>query len=350
MKTPIILATILVLGTACCVGLRQSTWLENGAVVPSSMNSAFAIDSETEPSNRVRSILEASDCPTPMTNVASTTQDDGISDIRSDDAKLKTLLRQSRRPATFVQPSHDEIERFERLLLATIRQSKSRVELTQAWSVEGWQLHHWEANGDSFLAICEQGKHRRGRGFFAFRVDSESKLVLQAPHRFYDSGSGTIVREIFVEHDCRAAAWNTIHRKQFDLAHRKHHFINAFTRVMIAIEPEPVIAQLHGFANEKQSGSARTAELIVSDATKFPGRLARATTIRLKENFGSEAVRLYPLEVKHLGGTKNQQASVVRSLGCVGFLHLELNKDLREKLLKSFQLRSAFYKSLAGPS
>ena len=108
--------------------------------------------------------------------------------------------------------------------------------------------------------------------------------------------------------------------------------------------------QVHGFENDKQKGVARVAELIVSNATKYPGRIVREASLRFKENFGSDHVRLYPLEVRQLGGTKNEQARVVYEMGSVGFLHLELNKKFRERLQISPALRAKFFDSLAVPA
>ena len=159
---------------------------------------------------------------------------------------------------------------------------------------------------------------------------------------------GSSHRKLFTEHDCRAAAWNTVHRKQYDLAHRRNHFINAFTRALIKFDSETVIVQLHGFANENQKGSAATAEIILSDTTQYPGRLVRTVAVGLKQNFGTQWVRLYPLEVSRLGGTQNEQGCVARQQGSVGFLHIELNKNVREKLAEFPSQRARFYESLSS--
>ena len=266
------------------------------------------------------------------------------------DEVLADLLRESKRKTTFVHATTEEVSRFERLLTQTLKPNGDLHELRQQWAEDGWQLKAWKFNDQPFLAIYEQDHDRRGRGFYVWRIKSDSVLVLQAPHRFYDTGSGKIVSQIFQEHDCRAAAWNTVHRKNYDFAHRRNNHMNAFTRAMIKANSETLIVQLHGFANEKQSGSARTAEMIISDATEYPGRFARETAIRFKQNLGAQQVKLYPLDVRRLGGTKNEQARTVHSMGSLGFLHLELNKDFRERLKISPEIRGEFFSSLAVSS
>jgi hypothetical protein len=263
------------------------------------------------------------------------------------DEKLEQLLKRSIGKATFESPTKDDITRFETLLLETLHEPEHRSELATQWANAGWELVHWTVNDQSLLAICEQEHELRGRGLYVIRVNSESNLVLQAPHRFYDMGSGTIVSKLFQENDCRAAAWNTVHRKQVDLAHCPDSFLNAFTRAMLNYNAQSIVVQIHGFENDNQKGRARSAKMIVSNATEYPGRTAREATIRFKEDFGGDNVRLYPLEVRQLGGTKNEQASAVYEMGSVGFLHLELNKKFREQLQNSEALRTAFFDSLA---
>ncbi len=296
-------------------------------------------DAQTE----VDELLQLNDSPLAIT-AASVDMTDPIQDRQLDE-----LLTQSIGQAGYEPSTKEELSRFEQRMLRTLEQTSTPLELEQGWSEDGWQLIYWTYNGQSFAAICEQEHELRGRGFYVIRFNSNSNLVLQAPHRFYDMGSGTIVSALFQENDCQAAAWNTVHRKQFDLAHRRDSFLNAFTRAILKFNDESIVVQIHGFENDKQKGPARSAQLIVSNATEYPGRIAREASIRFKENFGRDNVRLYPLEVRQLGGTKNEQARVVYEIGSVGFLHLELNKNFREQLQISPALRAKFYDSLAPP-
>ena len=263
-------------------------------------------------------------------------------------SRLRQLLQESIEAGHVANPTQSEIDEFEQLFLATLQRSEPWTKIAQGWNRGGWKLENWTSDGEKFLAVCEQGDQRRGRGIYVLRVDSQSPLALQAPHRFFDTKTGLLTRKLFTENDVLVAAWNTVHREQFDLAHRSDHYINAMTRALIKFNTSTVIAQVHGFANEKQSGAARSAAVIISDTTQYPGRLVRRTAEGLKQRFGFEEVRLYPSEVSQLGGTQNHQARVFHRFGQQGFLHVELNQQLRGKLVSDASMRAEFFAAFTG--
>ena len=285
-----------------------------------------------------RDLVAQPNCPDTIETKASTSVKD---------SQLHDLLTRSKQNVAFVLPSADEVSRFEGLLRTTVSGKFPIDQLSSNWSQAGWELTSITGKKLSALVISEQDGQRRGRGIFVVRIECTSKLVLQAPHRFFDLGTGTITRQLFEEQQIRAAAWNTVHRNQFDWAHRKDHFLNAFTKVMLELDDQIVIAQIHGFANDNQTGVSAKTELIVSDATKYPGRTAGSSLIHFRQNFPDRDVRLFPLDVSVLGGTTNEQAAIVREAGENRFLHLELNPIFRKKLEKSFKARAAFYQLLS---
>jgi hypothetical protein len=260
--------------------------------------------------------------------------------------RLTDLLRQSIAPARVSNPTPSEIDQFEQLFFHTLRSGTPENQLKLNWSELGWVLEAYESGGERFLAVQEAAGQRRGRGCYVIRVGSPSSLALQAPHRFYDTRTGLLTRKLFTENDVVVAAWNTVHREQVDLAHRSDHFINAMTRALIRWNTNIIVAQLHGFANEKQTGSARSASMIMSDSTAYPGRLVQRATAELKDSFGPQKVRLYPNEVAELGGTLNQQARVFHSMGRSGFLHIELSQPMREQLSSDASARARFFSAL----
>jgi hypothetical protein len=263
--------------------------------------------------------------------------------------RLNELMKLSIRESVFEYPHPAELDRFEQLLVATLEKNISAEKLNLRWSDEGWNLERWNSGARECFALREADGQLRGRGFFAFQTGHQSNLVLQAPHRFFDLGSGTIVRKMFQESDCFAAAWNTVHRKQFDLAHQDDHFINAFTRAVLKVNADAAIVQIHGFNSDKLSGLGSTAKVIVSDSTIYPGRIARSTAANLKQTFGQNNVRLFPIEVDQLGGTQNAQANVVLNAGSASFLHLEINQSFRKDLKTTRKKRQQFVDSLAIP-
>ncbi len=261
---------------------------------------------------------------------------------------LKQLLRESIEEAQYVTPTADELAGFEQLLLMTLQRRTECEKLSGDWSRLGWDLQYWASHGDRFAAICEHPDRRRGRGIYVIRVDSASRIALQAPHRFYDANTGLLTRKLFERGDVLLAAWNTVHRDQVDLAHQSEHFINAVTRALIRLDDDIVVAQLHGFDQQKRKSGASAAEMIISDTTRYPGRLVHSVVVEQKKLFGGEAVKLYPTEVSELGGTLNQQAAVFHSFGRSGFLHLELSQQMRAKLTSDASVRGQFFSALTS--
>ena len=289
--------------------------------------------------------------PTPTTATAKTQRESieaTTANAQEPATRIQKLLRESIQPATLRVASADELYEFEQLFLWTLTEEKPWNRLESTWSQLGWRLLRWESNRERFAAICEQENQRYGRGIYILRLDSKSRVAIQAPHRFYDTHTGVLARKWFEENEVLAAAWNTVHRKQLDLAHRRDHYINAMTRALLRYDSETVIAQVHGFANDKQSGAAATTAMIISDTSKYPGRLAQIAAANLKSRFGSQAVGLYPIEVTELGGTQNEQGRLFHEIGRRGFLHVELNRATREYLMSDASKREAFFSALTA--
>ena len=261
---------------------------------------------------------------------------------------LKQLLRESIAPAEFVIPTADELDRFEQLLLLTLRQQFSWQELADRWSQIGWELRGWASGGARYVAICEPADQRCGRGIYVVRLGSQSRIAVQAPHRFHDAQTGWLTGQLFEENEILVAGWNTVHRDKVDLAHQREHFFNAMTRAVLRMDEGIVVAQLHGFDDQKRESPAGSASLIVSDTTRYPGRLVQSVAAGQKFVFGEDAVKLYPVEVTELGGTRNQQARVFHSFGRPGFLHLELSRQLRAKLTSDASIRGQFFSALTS--
>ena len=263
------------------------------------------------------------------------------------------LKRQNSFDPTKIAQQKD-VDQFETLLAATlseIRKPKEEMaidDLQDRWAAQDWQL--LKSSSGRYFVVREHPDHQHGRGVYAFQTGVKSSIVLQAPHRFNDLMTGSIVIKLFCEQSVAAVALNTIHRSKIDLSHTQLHFINAFTTAVIKAQPDVTILQIHGFTNKGKTGAAKLAKIIVSDSTKFPGRLARQSAIELKTTFGAEPTRLFPIDVQQLGGTTNRQAEIAHGLGCPNFLHLELNREFRDELDADASVREAFFASLVGGS
>ena len=214
--------------------------------------------------------------------------------------------------------------------------------LRNRWNKLGWTIH--EMVEDGILIIKETAGQERGRGVYAIRTNAKLNVMLQAPHRYYDERTGAIVRQLFAENDIFAAAWNSSHRSQIDLAHEPLHDFNAFSDAIS--NGETRVIQLHGFDAMRRDRRLQSTDVILSNSTRFPDRFVMQTAIGLKELLGRSAVRVFPLETEDLGGTKNAQAELLRRSGIFNFLHVEMGADYRLELVKSASSRREFAAAL----
>ena len=256
-------------------------------------------------------------------------------------AALRKAFEQSISTPQVRLPEEANVKAFERLVEKTLLQDSVDLELQSAWRDEGWEMKRLGTS--DVVVVREPAEQNFGRGMYVFRMNSQSSIVLQAPHRFNDTWTGVIGRKLFTENDVRAIGFNTAHRKQLDLAHCDRHYFNAFTAAVVTEVDQASIIQLHGFTNDDKTNAGRTAEMIVSDTTRFPGRLARNTAAEFKTAFGKSHSLLYGVETRWLGGTKNRQATLAHDMGSPRFIHLEINQNFRRQLANEKSVRKQFF-------
>jgi hypothetical protein len=197
------------------------------------------------------------------------------------------------------------------------------------------------------IVLREVEGKRHGGGAYIVRLGSSARLVVQAPHTFYDEGTLSLGCAYFQKANARALFVNTVHRYKgapedahgqypADVAHAPATLFQAATEgALIAINPITVV-QLHGFAAREAKGRA-----VVSTGERRPGnalvaRLAKA----LDRAVGSPVLR-YPEDTSELGATTNVQGTIVRAAGG-RFVHIEMDEQLRKDLNADATLRGRF--------
>lgn len=196
---------------------------------------------------------------------------------------------------------------------------------TSAWAELGFRLSREQWRGETVWLL--RPETCSGQGIYMFRPHVRSRVVLQMPHQFKDLDTGRIGLAL----SYRAAAWNSLPRDKADLAHREDSFFHAFSRAFAAQMPHGRLVQLHGFAAGKRAtAAARRARIILSAGQRRATPAVTALAACLRRFF--PAVRVYPDEVTELGGTSNAQGALLRASGHDGFVHLEMNRDLRRRL------------------
>lgn len=261
-----------------------------------------------------------------------------------------TALRVGYKQAT-PQQERDAADLFERIIAGS-----TSPELLREMKHLGFLFEErTSSDEESLIFIREAPERAEGRGFYVISQRGWP-VLLQAPHRYMDVGTGAIVARLMEEHNFKAAAWNTVPRwyegtsgrVDADLAHTEVSHFNAFGMAFARVFPEGRVVQIHGFSQDKRrTASGRSASIIVSSGTRSPGVAAHAIANCLALMLPSETVLLFPRQVNELGATTNTNAQALRTAGFVNFVHIELSRELRENLLVDSDLRGILAGSIS---
>lgn len=262
----------------------------------------------------------------------------GTLTLASDRASLETLLEEARSEEYAVPPANSILqaqEGFRQWLAADNRSEGARD--VKALGYEAITL-----SVPDIVVLTEEEDALRGRGFFAARLEGGAPLLIQAPHQYFDLRTGTLARQLFWESGAMAAAWNTTHRYESDdtdLVHIADSYFHALSRAFADVHPEGRILQLHGYSRAKRDSRAgREAQAILSDGTSYPPKALAQLTACLSDRLDIRAL-LYPRDVRELGATTNTLAADLRRRNFDGFVHLELDADLRKRLIRDADAR-----------
>lgn len=263
-------------------------------------------------------------------------------------ADLLSALQQLRQGATaaYQTPTIDELNAFGDWFTALAHAAREQ-RLPASPAPDGF---HGSLAGDgrSWL-LAESEERKRGAGAFLLRPGRGEEVVVQAPHTFFDQGTLHLSIALYEELQARALMINTVHRSgsgdreqrrqralaanaESDLAHSDGSYYQHAHRALCQLLPKATTIQLHGYRDER----APDAQFIVSAANTQadPRPVARA----LNAEFDAPVARVYPDEVKLLGGTRNAQARASVAEGC-GLIHLEIAGSVRGRLKKEADFR-----------
>jgi len=175
-------------------------------------------------------------------------------------------------------------------------------------------------------------------GLYVVRLGQAENIILQAPHSFFDLGTGRLVSLLLEQGPYRAAFFNTTHRygqagltpeerpeTPPDLAHLATTHFQAATLGASEAFTNLSVVQLHGF----RSREGESAVVTSGSALQPAGFLAsfRTGLSDLMEDIGPV------LNAKHrpeLAAKRNVQGRLLSSRSV--FLHVELSKPARDKL------------------
>ncbi|MCI0553138.1 MAG: hypothetical protein L0287_19495, partial [Anaerolineae bacterium] len=104
---------------------------------------------------------------------------------------------------------------------------------------------------------------QKGWGLYAFRVDSTSNIIIEAPHPRYDRRTPTVAMDIYRALDARALLIAGAHRNansdgSADMAHTTesifHSIHVALSKEIQTASGDAIILQIHGFHTSKHDG------------------------------------------------------------------------------------------------
>lgn len=262
---------------------------------------------------------------------------------------IESIWKDARKGGRY-KPVSDNTLKVAEVLFTRILNGETSQDLTERWDSLGFKLHQQKYGNLDLLLLREKSDQKYGRGFYLFNRSSENNHLLMSPHSFKDVGTGTIGRKMFLENEFGILAQNTVARyvkvdnqksEIHDLAKLPDSYFVALTRAFLTIHKNDNIYQLHGFDQLKRTSIAgSSADLILSGGTKTVRQDIQNLQSCLQGVLGKK-VRIYPTEVKELGGTTNIVGKILRKSHHSGFFHVELNKKIRDALRKDISLRKA---------
>ena len=283
----------------------------------------------------------------PMPNEAS---DPSPASLSTCPAGLLAARRGGSAPDRYTIPSETERAEFSSLLAVLLGPLDRASAEGQARAV-GYRLDDVPEVPGAVL-LRELPTRRRGGGAYLIRPGSASRLVVQAPHTFFDEGTLPLACELFQRAGAAALFIDTAHRYKAaepdergdhpaDVAHARDSLFQAATVGAINQVVGLTVAQIHGFA-PRESGAAI---VLSTGASELLAPLTTRVRAALSPIVSGPVLR-FPDECRELGATTNAQGAIVRAAGG-RFLHLEMSAALRQTLLDDAALRARYLDALA---
>ncbi len=250
-------------------------------------------------------------------------------------------------------------------LFQRVFSGENNSELRQQWESLGFGLIEKTSETGPLLVLRERDEGTKkydGKGFFVFAIDQESATVLQVPHSFHDAETDIIALELMAKNNFRAAAWNTspaelpVHSPLSPDSRTPpaKGYMLAFTRALMAIDPDSYVMQLHSFdKNNVYTPNASHADIILSgygeQSSPAIGWLGRC----LKKELDYK-VRIFPFEVQEMGAGDNMPGANYSAVGELmqaennqGFVYFVMGSMFREELRSYHQVQEKLFACLS---
>ena len=257
-------------------------------------------------------------------------------------SSIADLYDRAKGGQTFYQPNESELARARKLFGKMLSgEFFEPGKENPGWEELGLRVVRLQQDSREYAAVIEDGA-QKGRGFYLFAQEPDSRTALMIPHGTKDLKTDEIGIKLMSRGEFVGGAFNTVPRysasedqsQNQDMAHTRNTYFVSYTKAFADVFPRGRLVQLHGFAKEKRdTKSGRQADVIVSSGSTIVPQHVRELSKCLRST--RLDIALYPLEVRELGGTTNVSGNVLQSMGHSGFVHVEMNYQLRKTMVSS---------------
>jgi hypothetical protein len=201
-----------------------------------------------------------------------------------------------------------------------------------------YTLNYYVDRGDDYaisFLVREQRPIQKGWGLYAFRVNSTSNVIVEAPHPLYDRRTPSIALDVYRALDARALLIAGAHRNanrdsSADVAHASNSIFQSvhesLSLEMGLSSKDVIILQIHGFHTTKHEGYPQAVlgfgRNTALAETTVAGELEAALTRQ-----GIKVGLCLEDAWRDLCGRTNGQGTV--SNGAI-FIHIELDELIRK--------------------
>jgi len=238
----------------------------------------------------------------------------------------------------YIPPTYEEQTSFADLVSLIL--TKDLGHALDLAAKDNYILSYYVDRGDDYAVsylLREQRPIQKGWGLYAFRLDSPSDIIIEAPHPLYDRRSPSVALDLYRALDARALMIAGAHRnadsdKSSDVAHATE---SIFQSVHVALSQkiqtqagEVVVLQIHGFHSTKHEGYPQ----VVFGLGEKPLPKEVAIAQKIKETLSKKGITAGICAgdgsaYEDLCAKKNVQASVMEK---GAFIHIELDENIRQ--------------------